>query len=350
MSAVREKHRDSMTAAATDASPVSIDPFTRDDERRLEVLRLRKEHAGGAANMLPEEAEEYILLESKCEYFLEEGERRLRASAPGAVRSPASAGNGCTANMSRAPASADTADSPSWVDSVTNVVPTVTQAAATVARAAYFWSSLVGTAVPAVAKNLGLTSQFDHWNFITDRLILGALPVVTQVGSSGNHLNLLKQQVEQRGQTLGLVVACLAEEEMLGFGLQVVEFARKPHWEAAIGPQLEYVYLPMLDGTAGVTMENVRHAVDRLHDVLDVKKQCAYVHCKAGKGRSWMVCVCYLATYGGRSFENAEALVCMGRHQVNPSSSQREFARDFCKKFAADEEAKRMIADSVEPE
>ncbi|CUG89653.1 protein tyrosine kinase, putative [Bodo saltans] len=365
--------------AATAESPRHSVPntecFSRDDERRLDALRRRQQqvisqsniatippplqHDGGEESeqeqrqqqqqqrlvvekdpqpLSEEEIVELAALDEKYQSFLDEGVRRLQNANAACDASSSSAGV-----TQRQADSTTTTTVSSWTDGVVS-------AASQFSRAAYFWGSLVGTAVPAVAKKIGITDHFDHWNFITDRLILGALPVMTQVGSLGNHLAQLREQLETRKQTLGLVVACLGMEEMNGFGVQVVEFAREEHWHAHIGPAVEYVYLPMHDGTADVTMEHVRLAVDRLHEVLDGKKECAYVHCKAGKGRSWMVVVCYLATYGGRTFENAEALVFMARHQVNPSSSQREFAKDFCKKFHADELARKLMQDDVEPE
>jgi protein-tyrosine phosphatase len=89
----------------------------------------------------------------------------------------------------------------------------------------------------------------------------------------------------------------------------------------------------MPDGTATVSLEEVSRAVEAMHTALDVNKQAVYVHCKAGKGRSWMVCMCYLITYGGRTYENAEALIRMARYQVNPSATQRELPREFQKVF-----------------
>jgi hypothetical protein len=351
--------------------------FSRDDERRLDALKRRQQqaqqaqcaavaaptelqpplHDGGEESeqnnklqlviekhpsaLSDDEIAELEALDAKYQSFLDEGVRRLQSAD--AARESADAASPTPIAATTQSTQPETTTSSSWTDGVVS-------AASQFSRAAYFWGSLVGTAVPAVAKKIGITDHFDHWNFITDRLILGALPVMTQIGSLGNHLVQLREQLGTRHQTLGLVVACLGMEEMNGFGVQVVEFAHEEHWHAYISPAVEYVYLPMHDGTADVTMEHVRLAVDRLHEVLDGKKECAYVHCKAGKGRSWMVTVCYLATYGGRTFENAEAMVYMARHQVNPSRSQREFAMDFCKKFHGDQLARQLMQDDVEPE
>lgn len=324
--------------------------FTRENERRLEALRSQSDpRTGGSLPPLtPDEEKELATLEAQYQQFLDEGERRLRAGISTHIEDEH------MSSSNNPEGSTSTASSTSWLSTAANMVgplSSITDTAGTVGRAAYFWTSLIGTAVPGyIGKKVGITSDFDHWNFITDRLILGALPVITKVGTSGNHLTLLRTQLEERQQRLGLVVACLGEEEMLGFGVNLLEFAREHHWHEFVSPRVEYCYVPMIDGTAEVTMENARNAVDRMHEILDIRKECAYVHCKAGKGRSWMLVMCYLATYGGRTFENAEALVSMTRRQVNPSRVQREFARDFCKKFYADELAKKLLAENCEPE
>ena len=340
----------SSPAAQSDRSPPSTSGsqsprrFTRDDERRLQAYKVRLQ--GGESLSEGESLEMDSLLE-KYTWFLDEGERRLRegASGEGEGNSPKSLAS--PGGASTSPASA--AATPSFSLNLSNTAQAFSTAVGTASRAAYFWGSLVATAVPGIiGKSTGLTPTFRHWNWVTDRLVLGALPVVTQVGGSGNHLAQLRSQLEERQQRLGLVVACLSKEEMDGFGVGLVEFAQQQHWHEQISPAVDYHYLPMPDGTAEIDIDLVVKAVEEMHRVLDVEKNAAYVHCKAGKGRSWMVCMCYLTTYGGRSYENAEALIRMARHQVNPSKSQRDFPKDFKKKFEADQLARRMMSEQAD--
>jgi hypothetical protein len=63
-----------------------------------------------------------------------------------------------------------------------------------------------------------------------------------------------------------------------------------------------------------------------------------------------MVAMCYLATYGQRSVDNSEQLIVQKRRQVNPGREQREFVRDFIKKFRADETAKKLMIENALPE
>lgn len=202
-------------------------------------------------------------------------------------------------------------------------------------KAVYFWSSLVATAVPGyLGKKTGLTSQFMHWNYIAPHLLLGAIPVVTQVGTSGNHLDQLRRQLDERGEQLGLVVACLEDDELNGFGVNLIQFAKEMDWRRHVNPALMYVRVPMEDTKATVAFEAVAAAVERLHECIALQRQTAYVHCKAGKGRSWMIVMCYLTTYGGLEHDVAARLVQEQRGQINPSLSQQCFAREFALRYA----------------
>ncbi|KEG13413.1 dual specificity phosphatase [Trypanosoma grayi] len=219
-------------------------------------------------------------------------------------------------------------------DDFVAAIDNVRQSVAVVGKAAYFWGSLFATVVPGYfGRKLGVTTGFLHWSFITDRLILGALPVVTQVGSSGNHLAQLREQLKSRNQQLGLVIACLEDIEIQGFGVEIVRFADEPCWHHHMGSTVAYISLPIVDTTAEISFEDVANTVKEM-DLCISQRQCAvYVHCKAGKGRSWMLVMCYLTTYGKMTFGQAETLIRDMRPQINPSPSQQAFASQFASRF-----------------
>ena len=263
--------------------------------------------SGGA--LTAEESAELSILAEKYHKFLQLGEQRLREG--------------------RAPSDAAAADH----SLLSNIVTTTSNVAINVGKGAFFWGTLVATAVPGyLGKQLGVTKGFDHWNWLSDKLILGALPVVTKVGTSGNHLEKLKEQAAARHVKIGLVVAALQEEEMQGYGVGVLHFATKDQWVKHLGVT-EYEHVPMPDMGAQVTYDAVAHAIDRMHQTMHEKKEAVYVHCKAGKGRSWMVVMCYLLTYGGMDYHTAKTTVESGRHQVNPGVSQIQFAQDFARRW-----------------
>ena len=211
--------------------------------------------------------------------------------------------------------------------------------------AAYSYASLTATAVPGLLlRQLGVTKNFLHWNTIEDWLILGALMVHSTYMGRGNHLEKLRKQLEARPSSspreMGLVVSCLTPEENNGFGMthSIVEFVTPNLWEAAF-PGVRVLQLPLVDRQATVagTNESVHtdalfHVVDTMHECRRAGKVC-YVHCKAGKGRSWMIVMCYLVTYGGMSYPLAERLVAERRQQVSPSSSQRARVMEFAEAF-----------------
>jgi len=286
--------------------------YTRADERSLEAYALRI----SAGEMLTQdETAELRRLKRKQEAFVKASQEYLVENAPSEEESP------------------DTAAQLS--DVLTHF-----------GKATYFWGSLLATALPGyVGQKTGLTHNFKHWNYITDHLILGALPVLTSVGSNGNHLLQLKQQLDDRHQVLGLIVACLEAEEMDGFGVSLIEFAKKESW-ASINPNIKYTQVSMTDTRADTSLDSVAAAVAEMQSTIEAG-EVVYVHCKAGKGRSWMVVMCYLTTRLGMDFAAAERLVSGQRPQVNPSEEQRQFVRHFMRTYGGSSPSSAPITISL---
>eukprot|EP00796_Vickermania_ingenoplastis_P003735 gene3735-2632_t len=208
-----------------------------------------------------------------------------------------------------------------------------TSSASNLLKCSYFYSSLLATAIPGLlGKKTGITPDFDHWNFIEDKVILGALPVLTRCGDSGDHLTVLREQLRERNLQLGLVVAALEDVEMKGFGLKFVEFAQENDWRRCINPTIEYHHVAFEDTTAKVSFDAIAEAVEHMERVVD-SGMAVFVHCKAGKGRSWMIVIGYLTAVRGMPFHMAEALVKEKRRQVNPSVEQKFFATEFVVKY-----------------
>ncbi|EPY31867.1 dual specificity phosphatase [Strigomonas culicis] len=145
---------------------------------------------------------------------------------------------------------------------------------------------------------------------------------------------MIKQQLMDRQKQLGMVAACLEMDEIKGYGLDMLEFATEDSWRRFVNPEIVYAHLPMTDTTANIPFYKVAMAVQDMHACINARKQVVYVHCKAGKGRSWMVTMCYLVTYGGMSYKRASELLRSKRGQVSPSSSQEKFVSDFPLNFA----------------
>eukprot|EP01004_Peranema_trichophorum_P006305 NODE_5128_length_1063_cov_43.730851_g4572_i0.p1 GENE.NODE_5128_length_1063_cov_43.730851_g4572_i0~~NODE_5128_length_1063_cov_43.730851_g4572_i0.p1 ORF type:complete len:282 (-),score=47.07 NODE_5128_length_1063_cov_43.730851_g4572_i0:110-955(-) len=195
-------------------------------------------------------------------------------------------------------------------------------------KGARFWGSLTKTAMRGyVGKNLGICNDY-HWNFIRDRLILGALPIRSKVGSSGDHLSKLQKQLNDRNLTLGLVVSIVEQSEFEGYGLNMVEFVKHEDWRSRLGVQ-RFLHLDVADFTANFTIQQLENAANQIRETIHDRQQAVYVHCKGGKGRSWLIVVCYLVAHEDLDLDMACALVKLKRPQVSPSSSQQKLARCF---------------------
>lgn len=273
-------------------------PWSRDQELRLRELRQLKEHRG----LNDAEGLELAKLQSLYQQFLDEGAAKMRL------------GRNVEQYQYR-----ETAEG---------------GALSSITRGIRFWGAQAVRAVPLViGRSLGLVDH-EHWNWITDRLILGGLPVVTKVaGGVGNHTQKLHAQCVERGAQIGLIVSCVEPAEFTGYNVPIVEYATLEHFKRDINPSVCQVQLPIVDGTALVPLEAVRDATRSMHNVITNFDAAVYVHCRAGVGRSWMVLMCYLVTYGNMSFEAAESMVRSRRKQVNPSESQRQFVRDFAELY-----------------
>ena len=176
-----------------------------------------------------------------------------------------------------------------------------------------------------------------HWNWILEcvpqerqgGLLLGALPVMTEVMGSGNHLKLLHKQVRDLGTEMGMVVSCMMPDEMTGFGVNLVKFATHDDWRAEFGLGIITRLLPVDDCTAdGMALEQLSAVLDEMEATMR-RGLCVKVHCKAGKGRSWICVMCFLIRHRNMTIDAAATLVRAARPCVNPSREQVRFVEEF---------------------
>lgn len=115
----------------------------------------------------------------------------------------------------------------------------------------------------------------------------------------------------------GLVVQCVEETELQG-GLNI-DTVKTEEWKE-VG--LEVKHCPMHDYGLGQTNnEGIKEAVKAIDTAINEGKS-VLVHCKAGKGRSWIVLMCYLTTCGEMEYIDAKAYVKSQRPQVSPNEKQ----------------------------
>lgn len=143
------------------------------------------------------------------------------------------------------------------------------------------------------------------WDWVDDHVLLGALP-------TGDHVPQLKQ---------------------LGIG-GVINTCREycgplDHYKEA---GIEQLYLPTIDFVPP-TIEFIRDGVAFIdRHVASGSK--VYVHCKAGRGRSATIVMCYLISKG-MSAEEAQSLLLAKRPHVSKKLAEREVVKQFAQECNA---------------
>lgn len=141
------------------------------------------------------------------------------------------------------------------------------------------------------------------WDWVDDHVLLGALPVA-------GHVTQLKQ---------------------LGIG-GVINTCREycgplDHYKTA---GIEQLYLPTTDFVPP-TIEFIRDGVAFIDRHIASGSK-VYVHCKAGRGRSATIVMCYLISKG-MSAEDAQQLLLSKRPHVAKKLFEREVVKQFAREY-----------------
>lgn len=156
-------------------------------------------------------------------------------------------------------------------------------------------------------------------------LFLGALPIV-------HPINILTE-LSDLGVTV--IVSVLEEFEMELGTSGLGQFGNKitpPTHEDIInlGFHQKIIETPDFIGVPATTIDE---AVKFIHQCL-LDKKTVYIHCKAGRGRSTTVVVCYLVKYHNLNLKEAINLVKSHREQINLNENQmkaiHEYLRLYC--------------------
>lgn len=183
-------------------------------------------------------------------------------------------------------------------------------------------SFFYGTMLPHIR------TKAPHWDWITNQIMLGALPIKSKCWRWGGHHSKIVNQAKAKQKPLGLVVSAVQAFEIEGKGLPFKPVS--PHDWQEVHVSHQHISIP--DFSAKVLPKDVRTAIERMHQAIKTNHS-VYIHCKAGRGRSWMVLMCYLTTFGGMDFPQAEKLVREKRMRVAPSLEQVQFVKDFVLKY-----------------
>ena len=158
--------------------------------------------------------------------------------------------------------------------------------------------------VPSLGWNLllnRLLSRWHWWDRVEPHLLVGALPFAR-------------------------IVPALADEGVCAVVNTCEEYAGPTAAYAVAG--INQLRLPTVDFTPP-SLASVQRGVDYIQQHVGAGKT-VYVHCKAGRGRSATVALCWLVAHRGMTPVEAQALLQQKRPQVLKTVHQRQVVRDFC--------------------
>lgn len=152
---------------------------------------------------------------------------------------------------------------------------------------------------------LALTTKRRWWDRIDENVLLGALPREKDISA------LKKEGVGAVLDTCG---------EVTGIGAA---------WQAA---GLEYLRVPMTDFVPP-SLAEVEQGVNFVNEQT-ARGKTTYIHCKAGRGRSATVVLCWLLAAKEITPEEAEELIREKRPHIMPNLAERTVVREFYRRHA----------------
>lgn len=183
---------------------------------------------------------------------------------------------------------------------------------------------------------------YDHWNIIlgdTDNpndtlglLILGALPIKNTVYipsnvflSTKNHDQELIKLCNDKNKPLKIIISAIQDFEKAG-NYTLLDPIKTLDWQKNNIKQL-HVKIP--DNGFNLPYEELGIIIDEIDKAI-LRGESCYVHCKAGRGRSWTIIMAYLLKYTEyNSVGEAQAYVKSKRDQVSPSQQQLDYIKGF---------------------
>ena len=159
---------------------------------------------------------------------------------------------------------------------------------------------------PTLAWNLLWTRVFGVWKWwsrVDDHVVLGALPFPSLV-----------QELHQQG-VRAIVNTC---EEYAGPVREYEQFG------------MSQLRVPTVDFTPP-TLESVDQAVNFMAERIE-QGETVYVHCKAGRGRSATIVLCWLIQTKGLSPHEAQIYIQTKRPQIVKRLYQRQVVQEFAQR------------------
>ena len=171
-----------------------------------------------------------------------------------------------------------------------------------------------------------------HWSEIIDGLYLGGIPIETSIWGWGNHGEKLMQQCENKQRPLKLVVSVNENWELEGYGFLWLKPVSTEYWQTH---GVIHRVCHFKDFGANITVQEIKNEVDLIHQAMK-EGFSSLVHCKAGRGRSFAIVMCYLVEKHGLSPEEAFFTIISKRPHVSPSISQFLLVEQYRKTYHPD--------------
>lgn len=322
----------------------------REDEHLLKELTQRAEDLG-RRGMPEDELLMLSLLEDRYGKFLEEGLKKLRlAGTPNASSSPRSRNE--KKGIRGLLTSIGLSSPKDGANTNASLNSTKRDANSSIASDGASDRSTDGSpaAVPQSPNSECCASEQEysgnHWSWVGDNLIVGAIPFAAPSKETSGHLSQLNEEAFRRKCCIAAVVSCLEPDEGIPAG-----FATTKEWEQfhntnmfvqASLPRnanqriedstLEFMLsvCQSLHQAVGATPTPEHREKRRLTIVRRVERRpVAYIHCKGGIQRCWVVAMCYLIACQHKTFEEAEDVMRAARPRCDPSAEQQDFVHRF---------------------
>ncbi len=153
-------------------------------------------------------------------------------------------------------------------------------------------------------------NNLNWWDSITDSIILGALPLTS------DHCNKIAMQANA-------ILSIVEKLELRGIGFFADPITEKD-WKEK---NMEQKIISVVD-RAAPSQEQIKEGVEFIYQNV-LNRQKIYVHCKAGKGRSATVVICYLIHHQKLTFNDAFNFVKKCRPVVNLTYCQIKAAKEY---------------------
>ena len=139
--------------------------------------------------------------------------------------------------------------------------------------------------------------DWDKHNQIIPGLFLGVIPTQSTIAGTffSNTPDSIIKDITQKNpeKPLGLVVSIVEPDELAGAGFAGITMVSPQDW---LANDIKHTLVNMRDFSADVDHKTVIQTILKIKEAID-NHQSVYIHCKAGRSRSAMLCAIFLTVF-----------------------------------------------------